>query len=82
MKLRPMKLPKPPYEVHYIFAVSSVQADIDNPVKTFQDVLQDKYGFNDKDVFKMTVEKVIVNKGDEYIKFDIQHYEEAKDKAG
>lgn len=75
LRLRPMKLPKPPYEVHYVFAVSNERADYDNFVKAFQDVMTQKYGFDDKLIMKGTVEKMIVKKGNEYIKFDIQHYE-------
>ena len=31
-----------------------------------------KYLFNDKEIYKMVVEKVIVPKGKEYIKFEIK----------
>jgi Holliday junction resolvase RusA-like endonuclease len=41
-------------------------SDWDNPVKPLQDILQKKYGFNDKDIFQGTVSKRKVNKGEEY----------------
>lgn len=65
------ELPKPPYEVYYEFGVSSPLADWDNPVKPFQDVLQKKYKFNDKDIVRAVVTKIKVEKGDEYISFEI-----------
>ena len=76
LKLRPMKLPKPPFEVNYVFAVSDSRFDWDNGIKAFQDILQKKYGFDDNLIMKGTAKKMIVEKGNEYIKFDIQHYEE------
>lgn len=42
-------------------------------MKPIQDILQKKYGFNDKDVMKAEVTKVIVPKGQEYFKFKIEN---------
>ena len=53
------------------FGLSNVLSDIDNPVKPFLDVLQKAYGFNDKRIFRMEVEKVKVEKGKEYIEYKI-----------
>lgn len=50
---------------------SSKLADIDNPVKPILDILQKKYGFNDKDIFELHVKKTVVDKGQEYIKISI-----------
>jgi Holliday junction resolvase RusA-like endonuclease len=72
--LPPMDLPDPPYEIHYEFGFSSVASDVDNPAKCTTDVLSKKYGFNDKHVFRMVLEKTKVKKGDEYIKFQIIQY--------
>jgi Holliday junction resolvase RusA-like endonuclease len=44
-------------------------ADIDNPIKPILDILQKKYGFNDKNIYELSVKKVIDNKG--YIKINI-----------
>ncbi len=59
-------------EIYLEFGFSTKTSDIDNPVKPFLDVLQKKYGFNDRQVYKLVVEKKIVKKGEEYIKFDIK----------
>lgn len=53
------------------FGVSSKLADIDNPVKPILDILQKKYGFNDRDIFELTIKKVLTKKGQEYIKITI-----------
>lgn len=76
-KLLLMSLPKkievPPERIKIVFefGFSSKLADIDNPIKMTLDVLQKKYGFNDREVYSLEVQKVIVKKGDEYIKFEI-----------
>ena len=57
--------------VYYEFGLSSNGGDWDNPVKPFQDILQEKYGFNDSRIMEATVKKVIVKKGQEYISFRI-----------
>ena len=54
------------------FGLSNKNADIDNPVKCFVDCLQKKYGFNDRLIYKMVVEKIDVKKGDEFIEFKIK----------
>ena len=53
------------------FGLSSKNADIDNPVKPLTDCLQKKYGFNDKQIYKLIVEKEIVKKKEEFIEFRI-----------
>ena len=54
------------------FAFATELSDIDNPLKGFIDGLQAKYGFNDKLVYWLTVEKVVVGRGNEYIEFAIK----------
>ena len=54
------------------FGLSSKNADFDNPLKCFIDALQDKYGFNDRDIYVGMVAKIDVPKGEEYIKWDLQ----------
>lgn len=68
-------LPEPPYKVFYEYGLSNVLADYDNPTKQMQDCLSKKYGFNDKDIFAAEIRKVIVKKGQEYVKFRIEHYD-------
>lgn len=63
--------PAPPYRIDLEFGFTNKFSDIDNPVKCFMDILQKKYGINDKDVYEMRLRKVIVEKS--YIKFTIFH---------
>jgi Holliday junction resolvase RusA-like endonuclease len=66
-----INLPKKPYSITFIFFVSNISADIDNPVKPFLDILQKKYGFNDRDVAELHVYKRRLKKVKEKIKFAI-----------
>lgn len=54
------------------FGVSSKLADMDNMLKPFIDALQDKYGFNDRQIYVGLVGKVDVPKGKEFIKWELQ----------
>ena len=58
--------------VRYEFGVSSKASDGDNLIKSFQDALCEKYGFNDLDIYRWEVEKKIVPKGQEYAAFEIE----------
>jgi Holliday junction resolvase RusA-like endonuclease len=69
-----LKIPEGKLRVDLKFGMSSRASDIDNPVKPFLDILQKKYGFDDKRIFKMIVEKIIVKKTDEYIEFRITQH--------
>ena len=62
-------------EITIEWGFSNKLADLDNPAKCFIDVLQKKYKFNDCHIYKLTMTKEIVKKGDEYIKFDIKRLE-------
>lgn len=72
---RKFVLPEPPFIVYYEFGMSNSLSDWDNPVKPLQDILQKKYKFNDKEIYKAVVEKKRVPKGKEYITFNIEHYD-------
>ncbi len=69
-----IKIPDKPLEVKYVFGFSNKLSDLGNPEKLITDILCKKYGFNDKEIFKMTLVKEIVKKGQEYIEFEIMHY--------
>jgi Holliday junction resolvase RusA-like endonuclease len=69
-----MTIPTGKLKVVYTFGVSSKASDVDNLVKTTQDALANKYGFNDKMIYKIEVEKVDVAKGNEYIDFTIHSF--------
>ena len=70
-----LKIPKGKLRVWYRFGVSSKGSDGDNLIKCLQDALADQYGFNDKQIYEWTVEKVDVRKGSEFIEFLIEPYE-------
>ena len=53
------------YYIIFIFNFSNKLSDWDNPIKPLQDILQKKYGFNDRDVKIALVYKKIVPKKDE-----------------
>ena len=56
-------------ELIIIAGISSKNADIDNISKCFIDILQKKYKFNDKEIYKLSLTKIDVKKGEEYIDF-------------
>ena len=64
-------LPKGRKMLAVTFGVSSKLSDYDNPLKTFQDALQDKYGFDDREIYAGLVAKVDVPKGSEFIKWKL-----------
>jgi len=71
LTLKPMQVNGGKLSLHLRFGLSSKNADIDNPVKPFVDCLQKRYGFNDRQIYRLTVEKIDVAKGQEFIEFDI-----------
>jgi len=54
---------------------SNKRSDIDNCLKPFIDVLQKRYDFNDNRIYRLTVKKEIVAKGEEGITFNLEDYE-------
>lgn len=62
--------------VQLTFGLSSKNADIDNPVKPILDILQKKYDFDDKQIYKLDLEKIDVKKGEEFIEIVIHKYQE------
>jgi Holliday junction resolvase RusA-like endonuclease len=69
-----MKIPEGKLELTIVFGFSSSASDWDNPIKPFQDILQKRYSFNDSRVYKATIIKEIVKKGQEFIEFNIKEY--------
>lgn len=76
-----LKLPDPPFMVYYEYGLSNVQSDFDNPTKQFQDCLSKKYGFNDRDIYLGVIRKVKVKKGEEYVRFRIEHFDGDKNSS-
>ena len=73
LKILPkLKVPEGELSLKIEFGLSTKAADIDNPIKCFVDCLQKAYGFDDKMIYKLHVEKVIVKRGKEYIDFTIK----------
>ena len=62
----------PPYILIVEFGFSSKGSDLDNCLKQTIDCLSKKYKFNDNQIYRLEATKFIVQKGSEYIKFDIQ----------
>jgi len=77
--LRPMNIPEGDLVIDLEWGVSNMTSDWDNPIKPFQDILQKKYGFDDKHIVEARVKKVKVKKGSEYIEFEIKEISNAKD---
>jgi len=64
-----------PIELNLMVGLSNMASDADNVVKPFVDILQKKYKFNDKYIFRLVVEKILVAKGAEFIEFFMKSYE-------
>jgi Holliday junction resolvase RusA-like endonuclease len=73
LMLPTLKLPKAPYKLTLMVGFRNKASDLDNICKPFLDILQKKYGMNDKDIYELNLTKVIVLKKQEYIKFKIEH---------
>ena len=72
LSIKPMKVTEGRLSLRLLFGLSSKNADVDNPVKPFIDCLQKKLGFNDRHIYKLTVEKVDVPKGQEFIEYYLE----------
>ena len=75
LMLKPIEIPEGPLQISLVFGFSSKLSDFDNPVKPFVDCLQKKYGFNDKMIKKAVIEVVDVDRGCEFIEFEVKEYE-------
>ena len=67
-------LEKPKLKLKILVGVSSKNADLDNIEKPLIDILQKKFGFNDKKIYRIEIEKTDVKKGDEFIDFCFEEY--------
>lgn len=67
-----IEIPEPPFQIEFKFGFSSLSSDWDNPVKPLQDILAEKYKFNDKLIKRAIVEIEQVKKGDEFFEFEIK----------
>jgi len=71
LKLPKLVIPQGKLKVVYEFGLSNVLADYDNIIKPFQDILQKKYGFSDANIWEAEIRKIKVDKGNEFIRFEI-----------
>lgn len=58
------------------WGLSSKLSDWDNPVKPFQDILQKHYEFDDRYIYLAMIEKIDVDKGEEFIEFQLKGHTE------
>jgi len=72
LMLPKIKVPEPPFRLELEFGFSNMASDLDNPVKPFVDILQKKYGINDKHILELNILKHKVEKGKEFIKFELK----------
>lgn len=61
-------------ELVYYFGLSSKNCDLGNYEKICTDILCKKYGFNDKNIYRILLTRIDVKKGEEFIGFLIQTY--------
>ena len=71
LMLKPQRVPDGKLSLSIVAGLSSKNADVDNILKPLIDILQRKYSFNDRQIYRLTVEKEDVPKGSEYIEFTI-----------
>lgn len=76
-QLKGSEIPDGKLELFIEVGLSSKNADLDNCLKVFTDILQKKYSFNDKRIYRIIAQKVDVPKKEEYIDFDIVAYNKA-----
>lgn len=74
LMLPKISIPLPPYELIIEVGYSSASADLDNACKPFIDILQKKYGINDKHIKVLTMIRHSTPKGKEFIKFQINNF--------
>lgn len=67
-----MTIPEGYLSLSLRFGFSSKNADFDNPVKLICDILQKKYGFNDRMIKRCVIEVEHVKKGKEFIDWEIE----------
>lgn len=67
-------LPTGNLKIIFHFGFSNKSSDIDNPLKSFIDILQKRYKFNDNRIYALEVTKEDVAIGSEFIEFEILSY--------
>jgi len=68
-----LEIPKGKLKIDFVVSYKNKLSDIDNFLKPFIDILQKKYGFNDRNIYELSIKKEI---GEEFIEFNIEKYED------
>jgi Holliday junction resolvase RusA-like endonuclease len=71
---RHISIPEGPLRLCVEWGMSRMSGDVDNPLKPFIDVLQKRYGFDDKRIHELWVRKTRVMRGAEYIDFSLSRF--------
>lgn len=71
MLLPKLEIPKGKLQLTLVVGFSNKASDLDNILKPFEDILQKKYGFNDKLIYRIIAQKIDVKKGEDFIDFSI-----------
>lgn len=74
LRLPKTEIPEGNKQLDILAGVSNIMQDVDNISKPFLDILQKKYNFNDREIIKLTLEKVKVEKGEEFIEFKFKSF--------
>lgn len=69
-----LDIPDGDKELSILVGFSSTSSDTDNILKPFIDAMAEYYGFNDKTIIRIVVEKVSVPRGEEFISFELSNY--------
>jgi Holliday junction resolvase RusA-like endonuclease len=75
---RGVKIPKGKLTIKFAFGLSGKRGDLDNAEKYCIDAIAKKYVFNDKRIYRIEAEKWDVEKGAEFITFEILPYARSK----
>ena len=65
-----IKVPTGKLELHYVFGMSNKNSDLGNLEKQTTDILSKRYGFNDKNLYRIILERQDVKKGSEFVSFE------------
>lgn len=75
LKLPKSKIGKGRLELFLTFGFSNKGQDIDSSLKPTIDILQKKWGINDKNIYRLIVNKEITKKGEEFIEIKLKELE-------
>jgi len=64
-----LEIPKGKLRIDFVVSYKNELSDIYNFLKPFIDILQKKYGFNDRDIYELNIKE---KRGEEFIEFNIE----------